>query len=170
MSNDIADGLNLGSNFTPNNGELRNISDEIIPQIKTLISLCASHGIFIKILNRSTVLRKSLIKDLGFDFTAAFEATTNYIDLSYHNFGLAFGVGIYECCPSGKLKYLDHQHFYNKVGKLGESIGFTWAGNHPLMSNLRYFEFRPAWAKGMDDKEMINELYRRKEAKTSLTA
>lgn len=150
--------------------ELNNLSPEILPTIKTLINLCAAQGLFIKIKNRSTVIRRCLMSDLDFDITAAYEATGSLTNLAYHNFGLAFGIGIYESSAFGKLKYIDHKALYDKVGKIGESIGLTWAGNHPLLSNLRYFELRPHWASQMSDKEMMNELYRRKDAKLGLLA
>lgn len=170
MSNHVADDMVPVGSFTEQEDQFRNISNEILPIVKELISRCAAHGLFIKILSRNTVIRRCLINDLNFDITAAYEATENQIDFTYHNFGLAFGIGIYESSACGKLKYLDHQVFYDKVGSIGESIGLTWAGNHPFLSNLRYFELRPTWATSMNDKEMISELYRRKDAQISLIA
>ncbi|SOD12172.1 hypothetical protein [Pedobacter xixiisoli] len=170
MSNHVDDNLMIINDINSNDSEFYNVSSEILPTIKTLISLCAEQGLFIKILNRSTVVRKYLIDNLDFDITAAYEATENPTNITYHNFGLAFGVGIYESSASGKLKYLDHKMLYDKVAKIGESIGLTWAGNLPFLSNLRYFELRPNWASNMNDKEMMNELYRRKDAQVSLLA
>jgi len=170
MSNHVDSDAQLRKGIIAEESEFQNVSTEIMPTIKALISLCAEHGLFVKILNRATVIRRCLINDLEFDIKSAYEATENHMDLTYHNFGLAFGVGIYESSAFGQLKYLDHKILYDKVGKLGESIGLTWAANHPLLSNLRYFEFRPNWAADMTDKEMMNELYRRKSAKTSLLA
>lgn len=144
-----------------------NLSSEIIPYIHKLILLCEEKGFFIKILNRATVICKSLINDLSFDITATHEAMKS-ANFSHPNFGLAFGVGIYESSTLGHLKYLDHQSFYDKVGKLGESIGLKWAANHEVLKSLRYFELRPEWALNMDDKEMNNELYKRKQANLSL--
>ncbi|MGV3547516.1 MAG: hypothetical protein ACO1N4_10675 [Pedobacter sp.] len=170
MSNHVADDLVAATSSTTQENQFSNISDEILPLVKELIGHCAAKGLFIKILSRNTVVRRSLINDLDFDFTAAFEATESPADLAYHNFGLAFGVGIYESSACGQLRYLDHQVFYDKVGRIGESIGLTWAGNHPILSSLRYFELRPTWAAAMSEKEMISELYRRKNAQISLIA
>ncbi|MNK00636.1 hypothetical protein D3C87_184250 [compost metagenome] len=170
MSNHVDDNIILYNSILSDSNEFHNVSNEIIPLINSLISLCAEQGLFIRILNRSTIVRKCLMDDLDFDITAAYEATENLTNFTYHNFGLAFGVGIYESAASGQLKYLDHKMLYDKVAKIGESIGLTWAGNHPFLSNLRYFELRPNWANNMNDKEMMNELYRRKEAKVSLLA
>lgn len=170
MSNHVDDNIILGNDIVSDDNEFNNVSIEILPTIKSLISLCAEQGLFIKILNRATVVRKCLMDDLNFDVTAAFEITENLSIVSYDNCGLAFGVGIYESSASGQLKYLDHKMFYDKVAKIGESIGLTWAGKHPFLSNLRYFELRPNWANNMNDHEMVAELYRRKEAKVSLLA
>lgn len=164
---DVTLDLTLDTQFYASGSDFNNISEEIIPLVKRLISLCAASGFYIKIINRSTIIRKYLMDQLSFDFVAAQEACEQ-ITLSYHNHGLAFGVGIYESTPSGKLKYIDHEAFYEKVAKLGESIGLTWAGRQASMVNLRYFEFKPEWAKNISDNEMMNELYRRKLAKHSL--
>jgi hypothetical protein len=147
--------------------DFTNISQEIIPMVKRLINVCAANGFYVKIINRNTIIRKYLMDQLSFDFVATQEAT-DQIKLSYHNHGLAFGIGIYESSASGKLKYVDHDVLYDKVAKLGESLGFTWAGRQASMPNLRYFEFRPEWAKNISDNEMMNELYRRKMANNSL--
>ncbi|WP_162796060.1 M15 family metallopeptidase domain-containing protein [Pedobacter nanyangensis] len=168
VSNDVEDVDPHFSSF--HQGDSYNISEEIIPLVNKLITLCQEHGFFIKILSRSTVIRKSLMNDLAFDFIAAYETTKDSLSLSYHNFGLAFGVGIYECSALGQLKYLDHEVLYDKVGKLGESLGFTWASKHQSLRHLRYFELKPHWAKGLNDRDMMNELYRRKQANVSLLA
>ncbi|RYG09838.1 MAG: hypothetical protein EOO07_23180 [Chitinophagaceae bacterium] len=170
MSNHFGPDMETFNTCNGTENEFKNISDEILPKIKTLIGLCAAHGLYIKVLNRATVIRRCLINDLDFDVKSAFDATENHMDLAYYNFGLAFGIGIYESSAFGVLKYLDHKALYDKVGKIGESIGLTWAANHPFLSNLRYFELRPDWANGMTEKEMMNELYRRKNAKISLLA
>ena len=165
---DHVDQTTLPNSFPTDESTFNNLSKEVIPIIKTLVKLCEEQGLFIKIINRSTVIRRCLVTDLDFDITAAHEATKSLTNLAYHNFGLAFGIGIYEKSAFGQLKYLDHTILYDKVGKIGESIGLTWAGNHPFLSNLRYFELRPHWADQMSDKEMMNELYRRKDKKIDL--
>jgi peptidoglycan L-alanyl-D-glutamate endopeptidase CwlK len=145
-----------------------NISEEIMPLVMKLIGLCASQGLFIKIINRSTVVRSGLLNKAWFEGEQG--STDEYLHLSYHNFGLAFEVGIYESSAFGRLKYLDHQMLYDKVGQIGETIGLNWACNNQLFKHLRYFELRPTWAAEMSDRDMINELYRRKQAKLSLLA
>lgn len=168
LMSDRVDKSTLLNSFPTDEVEFSNLSEEIIPIIQTLVKLCEAQGLFIKIINRSTVIRRCLMSELDFDLTAAHEATESLTNLAYHNFGLAFGIGIYEKSPFGQLKYVDHKILYDQVGKIGESIGLTWAGNHPLLSDLRYFELRPSWAKHMSNNEMMNELYRRKNAKISL--
>ncbi|MGE6219910.1 hypothetical protein ACQKCH_08780 [Nubsella zeaxanthinifaciens] len=159
--------LTVDTQFYASASDFNNIAEEIIPMVKKLISLCAANGFYVKIINRNTIIRKYLMDQLAFDFVAAKEASEQ-IRLSYHNHGLAFGIGIYESSASGKLKYVDHEVIYNQVARLGESIGFTWAGRQASMPNLRYFEFRPEWARNISDNEMMNELYRRKLANCSL--
>ena len=167
MNNKVDDNLIFFNDPTAYH-EIDNVSHEILPAIKMLISLCAEQGLFIKIQNRSTMVRRYLMEKLDFDVTAAFEATKDLNNLTYSTFGLAFGVGIYESSASGSLKYIDHKLLYDKVAKIGESIGLTWAGNHPSSSNLRYFEMRPTWANQMNDLDMVHELYRRQKEQLDL--
>jgi peptidoglycan LD-endopeptidase CwlK len=45
---------------------------------------------------------------------------------SNHNFGTAFDIGIFSA--DGK-KYYDESNDYERVGKIGESLGLTWGGS-----------------------------------------
>lgn len=155
-------------NGISSDNDFQNISPEIIPLVAKLIDLCKSKGFFIKILDRSTAIRRFLIEELSFDIMDAIKATESEVGLAYPNFGLAFGVGIYESSALGHLRYINHQFLYNKVGEIGETIGLTWASNACGLANLRYFEFRPSWSKCMSDVEMINELHRRNKNQLSL--
>ncbi|WP_199118319.1 M15 family metallopeptidase [Pedobacter sp. ASV28] len=140
---------------------------ELIPFAKELINICSENGIYIRLTNRSTVVHVHQNEVNSTIVRQDFEQGD--INLNYHNFGLAFGVGIYESNALGELKYRDHPILYDKVAKLGESIGLTWGGNK-MFTRLRYFELRPAWAVRMRENDMINELYRRKEANINLLA
>lgn len=74
---------------------------------------------------------------------------------SNHNFGLAFDVGVFK----GKA-YLDHA-FYDELGPLGESLGLEWGGRWKKIVDKPHYQFRPKWATGMTESEMLASLRQR---------
>lgn len=132
---------------------LQNMTRELAPFAKELIRLANAQGIHIRLINCE-----------GND-------SPTQRCLCDHHFGLSFEIWIFDKTSTGEFIYNDNSPLYNKVAKLGESIGLTWAGNRKTFtSNLPYFELRPAWAVTMNENEMVQELRRRKKENLSLLA
>jgi peptidoglycan L-alanyl-D-glutamate endopeptidase CwlK len=72
---------------------------------------------------------------------------------SNHNFSLAFDIGVFK----GKA-YLDDHPFYDEVGPLGESLGLEWGGRWKSIVDKPHYQFRPKWATGMSEREMLAAL------------
>jgi peptidoglycan L-alanyl-D-glutamate endopeptidase CwlK len=58
---------------------------------------------------------------------------------SWHNFGLAFDVGIFS--EDGKTYHGEHKD-YARVGVIGESLGLTWGGRWDFVDEP-HFQFNP---------------------------
>jgi len=84
---------------------------------------------------------------------------------SNHNFGLAFDIGIFK----GK-EYIDDHAFYDELGSLGESLGLEWGGRWKKLVDKPHYQFRPAWATGMTESEMLASLRRRVAEKVDILA
>lgn len=84
---------------------------------------------------------------------------------SNHNFGLAFDIGIF----SGKT-YLEDHPLYDEIGPLGESLGLEWGGRWKKIVDKPHYQFRPAWATGMSEPEMLASLRRRVAEKVDILA
>ncbi len=132
-----------------NESMLSEMAKELSPFAKELIYLSQEQGINVRILS-----------GMSNDEPAS----------GIHNFGLTFDIGIFDQTTSGELIYNGNVLLYANVAKLAESIGLTWAVDQKTFSHQSRFELRPAWALRMNDKEMLNELQRRKAANLSLTA
>lgn len=74
---------------------------------------------------------------------------------SNHNFGIAFDIGVFR----GK-EYCDEHPLYNELGTLGKSLGLEWGGDWKFCDEPHY-QLRPAWAKGMTERDMLANLRRR---------
>ena len=132
---------------------LQNMSKELAPFAKELIRLANAQGIQIRLIN---------CEDTD---------SVNKSCLCNHQFGLSFEIWIFDKTSTGDYIYNDNSPLYNKVAKLGESIGLTWAGKQKTFtSNLPHFELRPAWAVAMNENDMVKELCRRKRENLSLLA
>lgn len=84
---------------------------------------------------------------------------------SNHNFGLAFDIGIFK----GK-SYLDDHAFYDELGPLGESLSLEWGGRWKKIIDKPHYQFRPKWATGMTETEMLASLRRRVAEKIDILA
>jgi peptidoglycan L-alanyl-D-glutamate endopeptidase CwlK len=58
---------------------------------------------------------------------------------SWHNFSLAFDVGIFS--PDGK-EYYGESEAYKEVGKIGETLGLEWGGAWKFVDEP-HFQFNP---------------------------
>jgi peptidoglycan L-alanyl-D-glutamate endopeptidase CwlK len=84
---------------------------------------------------------------------------------SNHNFGVAFDIGIFK----GK-SYLDDHPLYDELGPLGESLGLEWGGRWKKIVDKPHYQFRPQWATGMTESEMLASLRRRVAEKVDILA
>lgn len=76
---------------------------------------------------------------------------------SNHNFGIAFDIGIFE-----GTAYLGSSPKYKALGLLGMDLGLDWGGNWKSFKDQPHFQLRPSWANGMNEREMLAELRKRK--------
>lgn len=75
---------------------------------------------------------------------------------SWHNYGLAFDIGVFE-----GAKYLGDSALYAEAGKIGEALGLEWGGRWQFRDDP-HFQLRPRWAAGKREPEVLAELARRK--------
>lgn len=59
---------------------------------------------------------------------------------SWHNFGLAFDIGIFSA--DGKI-YYGESEAYAQCGKIGEAIGLEWGGSWPNFKDEPHFQYNP---------------------------
>lgn len=77
---------------------------------------------------------------------------------SNHNFGIAFDIGIFD----GRT-YLGESPLYKAAGALGRNLGLEWGGDWRSIIDEPHFQFRPAWARVLTERDMLTELRRRHE-------
>jgi peptidoglycan L-alanyl-D-glutamate endopeptidase CwlK len=75
---------------------------------------------------------------------------------SNHNFGLSIDIGIFK-----SKSYLDDDALYDELGPLGESLGLEWGGRWKKIVDKPHYQFRPPWATGMTESEMLASLRQR---------
>lgn len=75
---------------------------------------------------------------------------------SWHNFGLAFDIGIFE----GRM-YLPDSPQYMAAGKIGANLGLEWGGHWDRLPDYPHFQLRPRWAAGMPGTAVLAEFNRR---------
>lgn len=85
---------------------------------------------------------------------------------SNHNFGLAIDIGVFS--GDGKTYHGTHK-LYRELGPLGESLGLEWGGRWKFNDEPHY-QFCPAWARGLDEREFLSALRLRVEAKKDILA
>lgn len=85
---------------------------------------------------------------------------------SWHNFGIAIDLGVFSA--DGKTYHGTHA-LYKELGPLGESLGLEWGGRWKFVDEPHY-QFRPAWARGLAEREFLASLRTRVEAKKDLLA
>lgn len=131
---------------------LSTMPKEVVPFVKELISLAATHGISVKITKDANAEINEPKNELA--LYAANEKHTIY------NFGLAFDVTI---LPQPAVDNAEEKiTHYTKVAKLGESIGLTCLNSKNAVKDVANFILRPAWAVRMKENEMLQELERRR--------
>ena len=133
---------------THNETMISKMVKELAPFAKELIYLSQEQGINVRILS-------------GIN-------SNEVPELSMQNFGFTFDIGIFDRTASGELIYNGNVLLYANVAKLAESIGLTWGMDQKTFSHQSRFELKPGWALRMNEKDMLNELKRRKEANLNL--
>ena len=134
----------------------------LLPQVqalaRALIESAAAIGIVIKIISGTrTFAEQDALYEQG--RTKAGRIVTNARGgYSNHNFGIAFDIGVFE---GGR--YLDESPAYKAVGALGMKLGLEWGGNWKTIQDEPHFQFRPAWARDMSERDMLAELRARHE-------
>lgn len=91
---------------------------------------------------------------------------------SNHNFGLAFDVTIWT------RHWSEHQTgdpvwespLYAKLGAMGKQLGLSWGGDWQSFKDEPHFEFRPKWAAGFNESDMLAELRNRHNAGSDFLA
>ena len=129
---------------------------QVQPLARALIESAAAIGIGIKIISGTrTYDEQNALYEQG--RSKAGRIVTNARGgYSNHNFGIAFDIGVFE---GGR--YLDESPAYKAVGALGIKLGLEWGGNWKTIQDEPHFQFRPAWAREMSERDMLAELRRR---------
>jgi peptidoglycan L-alanyl-D-glutamate endopeptidase CwlK len=124
------------------------------PFARALIEKAAGQGIQIKVISG---MRTFAEQDALFGQRP--KVTNARGGFSNHNFGLAFDVGVFE-----GSKYIEESPKYKAVGALGVDMGLEWGGNWKSIQDEPHFQLRPEWAGGMAERDMLAELWRRKDS------
>jgi peptidoglycan L-alanyl-D-glutamate endopeptidase CwlK len=138
---------------------------EVQPMARALVQKAALSGVQIKIINGTrTYAQQDALYAKG--RTAPGPRVTNARGgYSNHNFGIAFDIGVF-----AGSKYLSESPKYKAVGVLGMDLGLEWGGNWTSIVDQPHFQLRPAWAKGIPEREMLAELRSRAAAGTPVYA
>lgn len=75
---------------------------------------------------------------------------------SWHNYGLAFDIGIFE-----GANYLPDSPQYMAAGRIGAGLGLEWGGHWDRLPDYPHFQLRPRWATGMTGAAVLSEFKRR---------
>lgn len=84
---------------------------------------------------------------------------------SLHNFGISADIGIFK----GK-EYFGEHPLYHELGTLGKSLGMEWGGDWKSIVDEPHYQLRPAWAKGMTERDMLAVLRNRVSKKIDVLA
>ncbi len=138
---------------------------EVQPLARALVQKAAQHGIRIRVISgtRSYAEQDALYAQ---GRTAPGARVTNARGgHSNHNFGIAFDVGVFE-----GNQYRGESVKYKAVGALGMELGLEWGGNWKSLVDEPHFQLRPAWAKGLAERDLLAELRARTAAGRQLWA
>ena len=86
---------------------------------------------------------------------------------SLHNFGIAIDLGVFS--SDGK-KYHEENPLYRELGPLGESLGLEWGGRWKTILDEPHYQFRPAWASNLPEREFLAALRDRVSKKRDILA
>jgi len=129
---------------------------EVRPIARTLVQKAAANGINIKVISGMRTYEEQNILYAKGRTLPGNKVTNVRGGYSNHNFGIAFDIGIF----SGN-NYLSDSPKYKAVGLLGMDLGLDWGGNWTSIVDQPHFQLRPAWARGLRERDMLAELRRR---------
>ena len=130
---------------------------QVQPLARALVESAATIGISIKVISGTrTYDEQNALYEQG--RTNSGRIVTNARGgYSNHNFGIAFDIGVFE---GGR--YLEESPAYKAVGALGMKLGLDWGGSWRTISDEPHFQLRPAWAREMNERDMLAELRARR--------
>jgi peptidoglycan L-alanyl-D-glutamate endopeptidase CwlK len=127
--------------------------------------ICAKVGCDVKIISGTrSYMEQDALYAKGRTILNTKIVTRAKAGFSNHNFGIAFDVGIFK----GK-EYCGEHPLYNELGTLGKSLGLEWGGDWKFVDEPHY-QLRPAWAKGMTERDMLANLRNRVSKKIDVLA
>jgi len=109
---------------------LEHLHKAVRAKAELLVSRCLEAGLKIKVTD-------TLRTEAEQNAIPAANTKVKY-PMSMHCWGLAFDI----CRNDGRGAYDTSEGFFEKVGKIGESIGLTWGGSWASFRDLPHFEDR----------------------------
>jgi peptidoglycan LD-endopeptidase CwlK len=145
-------------------GNIVTLHPRVRPFARALIEKSARQGIIIKVISamRTYAEQDALFaKGRTKPGTIVTRARAGF---SNHNFGLAFDIGFFtgSTNPEAAKTYVSSSPVYKAIGALGADLGLEWGGNWKSIVDEPHFQLRPAWARGMKERDMLAELRQRK--------
>jgi len=120
-------------------GNIRTLRPEVQPLARKLIETAVSQGVHVKVIGGSrTYAEQDELYKQGRSKPGQI-VTNAKGGQSWHNFGLAFDVGIFSA--DGK-SYYGESEAYKDVGAIGESIGLEWGGRWEFVDEP-HFQYNP---------------------------
>lgn len=154
---DVADRVDARSE-----ANIATLHRRVQPLARQLVQLAQANGLDAKVLSGTRTYAE---QDALFRQGGVTKARGGY---SNHNFGLAFDLGIFidgkyidEEADRGGFPRAKMDALYRKLGGIGKDIGLAWGGDWKGFVDMPHFQLEPAWAEGMEEKQMLAELRRR---------
>ncbi len=145
----------------------------LLPQVKpyarALVNAAAARGIIVKVISGTRSLEEQTILYQKYQQGGPLAAPPGR---SNHNYGIAFDIGVFtgSLDPAQARTYLGESPDYDRVGSLADDIGLSWGGNWTTSKDKPHYELRPDWARDLTETQMVDELFKRKQAGRDLFA
>lgn len=88
---------------------------------------------------------------------------------SNHNFGVAFDIGMFaggkyldDEADAGRVSASQVEALYDRAAPIGKKLGLSWGGDWSSPVDKPHYEFRPPWALGLSEREMLAQFRARK--------
>lgn len=119
---------------------IRTLRPEVQPLARKLIETATEQGINVRVISGTRSYQEQDALYAQGRTTGGPKVTKARAGYSWHNFGIAFDVGIFS--DDGK-KYLGESPNYAKVGKIGEALGLEWGGSWKSFVDEPHFQYNP---------------------------